>query len=257
MARLFCCIAIRFLITVLLIIKMGGNAYAETVELKVYSTSRYPPYNYLEDGVLKGISVDIMIATLEKVGIQLQRENIILVPWVRGLKYLSTIPNACLLTVGRTPEREEKFQWVGPFVPTGFSVIALKDRQIKISTIDALNKYRIGEQRGGSPGGEAAIKAGVKEDNFDYTGSLQQNIRKLVHGRIDVLIVEKNVAAWYIKKLALSLDDFETVYEFEEADMYFGFHKDIAETFIQKFQAVLNEFKKQKEYQKILDTYVR
>ena len=229
----------------------------EATDLTIYTTDAYAPYNFVEQGKLKGISVDIMVRILEKTGRPLKCEAFEIVPWARGLIYLSTKPNACLLTVGKTPERKEKFQWVGPTVLAGFSVLALHKRHIKINAIADLNTYRIGEQLGGSPGGEVALKAGVRQENMEYAPTPRQNIQKLAGGRLDVIIIEKNVAAWCIKRLGLHPDDFETVYVLSESPMYFGFHKDIPKALIQQLQATLDNLKQQEEYQTILNTYLK
>ena len=142
-------------------------------------------------------------------------------------------------------------------VLAGFSVIALRDRHITINAIADLNTYRIGEQLGGSPGGEIALKSGVKKKNIKYAPTPRQNVQKLAGGRLDVIIIEKNVAAWCIKQLGLYLDDFETVYVLTESPMYFGFHKDISKALIQQFQSALDDLKHQEEYQTILNTYLK
>ena len=98
----------------LLSIAIEQVSCGETKALDIYTTDAYAPYNFVEEGKLKGISVDIMVGILEKTGSPLKREAFEIVPWARGLNYLSTKPNACLLTIGKTPERREKFQWVGP-----------------------------------------------------------------------------------------------------------------------------------------------
>ena len=232
-------------------------AHGETIELDIYTTDAYAPYNFVEEGRLKGISVDMMMRILEKIEAPIQPESIKIVPWARGLNYLSTKQNACLLTVGKTPEREAKFQWVGPTVLAGFSVLALKNRHITINAIGDLNSYRIGDQLGGSPGGEIALQAGVKKEKIEYVPTPGQNIMKLALGRLDVVIIERNVAAWQIKQSGLHLDDFETVYVLTESPLYFGFHKDIPKTLIDKLQAALDALKQKEAYQQILDIYLK
>jgi len=49
-----------------------------------YITEQRPPYSYEKDGVLQGISVDLVEGAWERMGVSLDRSAIQLLPWTEG-----------------------------------------------------------------------------------------------------------------------------------------------------------------------------
>ncbi|HIH73913.1 MAG TPA: transporter substrate-binding domain-containing protein, partial [Methanosarcina sp.] len=50
----------------------------------IFYTEQLPPYNYMENGTLEGLSVELLEAVTEKMGKKVTREEIHLVPWTEG-----------------------------------------------------------------------------------------------------------------------------------------------------------------------------
>src|SRR5512139_3863504 len=60
-----------------------GAPLSPTENLTFY-TEQLPPYNYQENGALKGFSVDLLEAITAKMGTKVAREEVHLVPWTEG-----------------------------------------------------------------------------------------------------------------------------------------------------------------------------
>ena len=71
----------------------------------------YNPYNFEENGVITGFSVDLLRAIGKQAKIELTIE---LVPWKRYLKVVESTPNTLLFTATRNQIREDRFKWIGP-----------------------------------------------------------------------------------------------------------------------------------------------
>ena len=74
-------------------------------------TEDYPPLNYLQDGELVGLSVEILQLVYDELGVEFP--DIDVMPWARGYHLAKSDRPVMLFTMSRTPAREPLFQWVG------------------------------------------------------------------------------------------------------------------------------------------------
>jgi len=74
-------------------------------------TEIFPPFQFEENGKLKGVSVDIVKAIQQKIN---DNSKIKVYPWNRAYKLTLKKPNYALFSTLRTKERENKFKWIGP-----------------------------------------------------------------------------------------------------------------------------------------------
>ena len=87
-----------------------STALAAEPTMHLY-TEEFPPINFEQNGKAAGLSTEIVQEIMRRVNMN---EQIEVVPWARGYKYLSSLPNVCLFATVRNPEREKLFKWVGP-----------------------------------------------------------------------------------------------------------------------------------------------
>lgn len=221
-------------------------------------TEIYPPYNFRFKGKLYGISVDIMTSMLKIIGSKQTREDIKLWPWARGYREVLENKNACLFSTTRTEEREKLFKWVGPISPTTISVIALKNKNIEINSINDLKKYRIGVAID-DIGEQLLVSAGIKLEKLNRMGGVDvilQSIKKLNKDRIDLFAYEENAVRWEMKTKGFNYEEYEIVYSLKKGEVFFVLHKGVSDQTIEKLQNVLDKIKENGEYKKILDKYL-
>ncbi|MCP4160897.1 MAG: amino acid ABC transporter substrate-binding protein [Deltaproteobacteria bacterium] len=228
---------------------------AQNIDDIKYITEDYPPYNFKEDGKLKGISVDLMVLMLQKLKSKLLRSDIKLYPWARGYYYVQTTPNTCLFAMTRSRKREKLFKWVGPYSPNPIVLFALKSKNIRINSIKDLKRYQIGVVRD-DISEQYLIEKGIPERNLYRVAYPEQNAKKLNIGRVDMWAYGEAVGIWIIKKSGLNPQNFEIIYHLGPTDdLYFAFHKQAPDKLIQRFQAAFDELKKEGKYQDIIDRY--
>lgn len=234
-------------------------SYSQSIDDIYFTTENYPPYNFEENGKLQGISVELLILMLKKLNAKQTIKDIHLKPWARGYNALLKIPNTCLFSTIRTKQRESLFKWVGPITTTSISLIARKDKNIKINSVKDIYNYKIGVVRD-DIGEQLLLKAGIPSENLDRISGINvitQSIKKLNKARFDAWAYDHDVALWTIKKFGFDPDDYQIVYSLQKGDLYYAFHKDSSDLLIQKLQKALDELKTEGEYQKILDRYQR
>ncbi len=202
-------------------------------------TEDYPPLNYVENNELKGPAVDIVRAIKDRIG---TGAKIKVYPWARAYKYLETKKNTALFSTTRTKSREGHFKWVGPIAEKKIGLFALKDRSIKLKTLEDAKEYLIGVQRGGV-GMQYLTEQGY--ENFDASTTASANFKKLLKGRNDLWFSSNATVAGNAKKLNADLTAFELVLEVENTFMAIAFNKDTPDDVIARWQSAYEGLVKQ------------
>lgn len=205
-------------------------------------TEKLPPFNFDQNGEVVGISADLLVMAMEKAGAPIARADIRLMPWPRAYQAVQEKPGTVLFSMARTEQRENLFKWVGPIQELSIGLIAPKSKQIKIGTIEDAKKYKIGTIREGAPE-QLVIQAGIPEESLDRIADPALNIKKLQAGRIDMFAF--NVPTTFYMMLQAGMDpiDYEVVYTLKKTALYYAFHKDTDDAFIQKLNAAVAALK--------------
>ncbi|MDB2705647.1 transporter substrate-binding domain-containing protein [Pseudomonadota bacterium] len=107
-------------------------------------TEVYPPYQTIkDDGTYSGIAVEVVRAILDKADVKAKVE---ILPWARAYKTAQKDPNIIIFSMVKSPERLDKFNWIGPLYRADQKTyfVALKERKdIVVNHYDDLKKYRI------------------------------------------------------------------------------------------------------------------
>ena len=78
-------------------------------------TEEFAPYQFYEgegdNKIITGISIEIVQEIQKQLG---NSDPIKVLPWNRALKLLTKNKNNALFSTARTPDREDKYKWVGP-----------------------------------------------------------------------------------------------------------------------------------------------
>ncbi|WP_170830276.1 substrate-binding periplasmic protein [Maridesulfovibrio ferrireducens] len=214
----------------------------------------HPPYNYKEDGIAKGIVYDLVCLIMENVGES--ETNIVFVPWARGYRSLENGSGDVLFSMARTPERENKFKFVGPVFKTSEFLYRKKGSNVNVVTIDdAKAVSKIGVVRSTFPHQVLAQKGFT---NLDAGSSYEAGFHKLLKGRVDLISISDEM----LQRMFIDLPDLDSSM-FERvgppicsASGYIAFGLHVPDTVVLEWQKALDELKESGEYQKIVDKYL-
>jgi polar amino acid transport system substrate-binding protein len=105
-------------------------------------TANLPPFNYLENGQIKGRSTVIVEKVLSHAGIDY---DINIFPWVRSYQMALHQENVLIYSIVRIPSREKHFKWVGKLGNGGTTILyRLKtNTHINPTTIEQAKKLRV------------------------------------------------------------------------------------------------------------------
>ena len=209
---------------------------------KVY-TEQSPPYNFLENGQVKGYSTRLVEKLFTQNGHQISDNTIQLLPWARGYHNVLNQENSMLYSMVRTPEREALFQWVGPIGKMTLGIIAKKSTQMKVTTLESLRQYKIATIPD-TASEKALIDMGLRVENFERFSNRTSQLKKLQENRVDAIAFSVEAAFSLLKEMGCDVSEYEVVYVLKESDLYFAFSKNTSPKMISSLNETLKTLTK-------------
>ncbi|ATQ77810.1 hypothetical protein CR152_27395 [Massilia violaceinigra] len=122
----------------------GPGAAAHAAGALTLYALEWAPYSWqsASGGKMGGIAVDIVDELMRRAGVRIG--SVDMVPWARGLALTAATPDTCQLMVGRTPEREKKFKWIGPIGHSRWMFFGLRDSKITLRQLHDARPYLVG-----------------------------------------------------------------------------------------------------------------
>lgn len=236
----------RYLLVILLMGPLHGAA--SDLDRLTFITENYPPYNYLDEGELKGSSVEILKAILQYSGTDTDAADIRVLPWARGYDTTLLTPDTVLFSTTRTSAREDLFQWVGPLAAGRVVLLARKDSNISVANLEALQSSKfsmvvIGEDIGA----QKLQEAGVNPARMHTAVNNESAMNMLVADRVSLWAYGEDVAHWLLRKHGHDPEDFETVYVLSEDPLYFAINGDTDPAVVERLQQILDDLRAQGE----------
>lgn len=185
---------------------ISGLAASETPTLQVV-TENWRPYNYLENGEVKGVSTKIVKEILDKAGFNY---DIHVLPWARAYKIAQTKENTLIYTIIRIDPREELFQWIGRLGKGGTtSLYRLKSRKdINPSTIMEAKKHLI------TTNAKSMDHVWLEHHEFYHlhiTPKVENAIKVFFLGRADMIALNDAILEQELANLDYSPDQLQKV----------------------------------------------
>jgi polar amino acid transport system substrate-binding protein len=216
-------------------------------------TEEWAPYNFSEDGVLKGFSVEVVQRILEKLNLKITIEAL---PSMRTTMVLSSVPYTMMITMLRTPERESKYKWVGPLGDGAIYFYKKSTSPIEFSSLSDAMKARQVACRHGGLVLDTLNSLGFA--NLDHTSTNGESVyRKLLLDRCDLAISDTHLGVRHIlKKLNLPANTLtQTSIKLIEAPLYIACSLDIPDQEIARWQKALDGLKVSGQFAEILKKY--
>ncbi len=151
-------------------------------------TENWPPYNYLDEhGEIKGKSTQALKQILAMAEIEYELE---IKPWARSLQTAIKNKNTLIYSIYKTEERQDYFHWFCPILkPAPMHFYKLIDnKKVKFKNLEQAKKFTIGINRGDWIHTHL-LNLGFEENKqLDVAAETEVNFKKLIAGRVDLLI---------------------------------------------------------------------
>lgn len=228
---------------VLLCSFVSKTAYADNVLAEtpiLWMTEDYPPYNYVdENGVLAGISVEILLEIMARNKVAFGLENIAVMPWARAYKEILANNNSALFSMDMTKTRKDLFTFVGPIAPSKVSIFTLR-QDMEINSIEELSELNVGVVRN-DVGEQLLDEQGIAAKAKVKLPSSLEMMRMLKLGRIDAVAIAEDIARFHLRKLGINKGQYKIHFTLHDSYTNFAFNKNVPEKFIQAFKLSLKE----------------
>ncbi len=219
----------------------------------VVDETGYPPFNDEEDGEIKGFAVEILEYVKANSNYDFEFKAR---PWPRALHLVEQGQADLILTLFKTPKREQIYHFIEPSY--GFEVnqfFTLEDNKVSFDgQLQQLTPYSIGTIR--------EYSYGNTFDQADYLNKLpalnEQVLLKLLLGkRVDIIIGNPFVFTKMAtkEKVSSQIKAIEPYLELTPVYMALTKARVDAQEIKQTLERLLREFKASPNYQKLLDKH--
>ena len=230
---------------------LGVVSSAQAESLKIL-TEEFPPYNYTENGKITGFSTDVIRAVLKEVKLDGEFQSM---PWARAYDIAKNADSVLIYTIGRTPQREKLFKWVGVIAPIQYYLYSLPQRKLVFEQLDQALPFQIATVNE-DVGEQFLISKGfVKGKNLQSSVKYELNYEKLKRGRVDLWIMTDLVANYLVRKAgddpAKSLARSYAVEELNGEGYYMAFGLQTPDALVERLSKGLAAIKKNGTYDAI------
>ena len=177
----------------------------------LFLTEIYPPYVYESDGNLTGHATEVAKQAFELAGIP---ADIKVYPFARTIRLAKNSVPLIAYPVVRNPERDAYFDWLGLVASDDYYLFKLSSRTaINVKTLDDLRDLTICSIRGGII--ESYLKKKSIKNIVDVT-DIEQGIRMLKVGHVDLLPLPKLTVDYYVKQKTIGDSMLEPVFRLKD-----------------------------------------
>ena len=170
----------------------------------------YPPFSIVDEtGRADGFSVELLRAALAAMGRDVTFRT---GPWGEVKGWLEKGDVQVLPLVGRTPEREELFDFTVPYMSL-HGAIVVRSGTTDIHSLADLTGRRVAVMRGDNA--EEFLRREERGILIQTAPSFEQALQELSQGRHDAVVVQRLVALRLIPKTGLDLLEFPTIIFFQ------------------------------------------
>ncbi len=210
-------------------------------------TVEEPPGNFLDkDGRITGLSVDLVKEIQKRVK---DTTPIEMLPAARLLNYSRTKKNYVVFSLSRSKAREKKYHWIALVMRKPLVIFAIKGFDFNVKKLsDAKKVKRIGVLRG-SVQHDFLTSNGFK--NIEPVDSHEQNFKKLIAGRIDLMYHSMHGVAKFCKDSGVDFSMFSPVLLLQISHSSIAMSKNSDIETVKKWQRAAKEIKRDGTFEKM------
>ena len=219
---------------------------------------QWQPYQFKkQQHQISGLDNDILRQVISEMNCGL---NFTQRPWQRGLVELQQGKIHIASGASKTPERQQFALFSIPYRQETVALVSLKSIAAQsLAEITQLS-LRVGVSRGyyyGEKLNRLIAKDHPSKLHFEEAGNDQQNLDKLLSGRVDAILIDPLVANDLLTRRQLQSEPELNHIAIEQSPIYFMFSKKIVgPEFVHNFNSALSSFKKSKSYKAIKKKYL-
>lgn len=192
------------------------------------ATEHMPPKSMLVNGTVTGYGAERVKEIMRRAKVEY---NLLILPWARAYVMALEQPDTCVFSAARTPDRESYFKWIAVTIETDYSLYALRERNLKVTSLDEVSELVIGTYIGDS----RAEYLESRGFNVVKIGSHEMNAQMLLKKRVDLWVTNRSSADFMLRREQLS-EQIAHVLTFKQEKLYLACHPSLSERLQQAMQ---------------------
>ncbi len=163
-------------------------------KLVLGTSSMYPPFEFVENGELKGFDIDLAYLVAKEMGKEIE---------FKEMKFAALLPaiaskqiDAAIATITITEERKKNYDFSIPYYVE--SVAAIYKKSNPVTSPDELKGKKIASQLGTSMA--LWVEENYKDEEIKIFNESAQSVEALKAGHVDVVVLDGVQAGEYLKK---------------------------------------------------------
>lgn len=224
--------------------------------LIVHADGYFPPNEMVEQGQLRGVHIDLILAVSKQLNIKVQFRSY---PWKRAMSLVQAGEADAITYMGKTAEREKfaYFEEGNRLSSTQNGFFTTQENASKIQyagKLQALNNLTIGTIRGRAYFPEFDVASNLQKD--DNAADEEQLLKKMMAGRFDLALGHVSRIKYVAQQMKIA-DKLVFIQPYTPPiSNYLAFsrakrHQQLA----QRFAQAMEEYKKSPAFQTLLRTY--
>ncbi len=214
-------------------------------------SEEYPPVTYLQEGRPAGFVTEMVSEIAASIGIP---DSIRISSWKNGYNMALLHPNVVLFSAERTPEREEKFHWVGPVGKNSAMLFAKKGSGTRVENLEDARKIRAIATTT-----EWFSEQYLKRMGFTNLVSSKdpaENLRQLMDGEVELAVFTDLTIPEIVKKSGYTMADLEPVLTLSETYFYIALSKGTPLERVEEWRSALKKMKEDGRFETIYRSYL-
>ena len=156
-----------------------------------------PPIVYNDNGIAKGVAVDIANAIGDRIGYEVK---VVTVNWEQAQKMVLDGDADGLLHINPCPERNEIYDFSSPLLKSDFSMFVQSDNRT-LRSIDDLRGKSVGIEAGGYPN---TLLQGYETIDIEIINDWEASFKALSNGDLDAIIVDRWIGEYELANSRIS-----------------------------------------------------
>lgn len=242
----------------LMLLPAAAAAGSVPADLQII-TEDNAPLNYMDNGTLKGITVDLMVRMLSSMDSNLTQNSFQVLPWNEGYALVMNTPDTMMLSMDRLAERENQFLWAGPVITVPQVLFTLAGNpKSDAPDLSGMRIVTVADDCGKT----YAIRSGADEQQIIEVPQTRDAVRMVENGSADGWVYNELAGRRAVEQYAGNPGLFRIGKELGTSRVFFAFNPDTSAEFVNVVNETIQRFKRDRtgtgitEYESVLAGYL-
>ena len=232
---------------------MKNNLDAVRIE-KRFVGDYISPFQYISEETVSGVFTEIVQLMMKELGVE---ENIEFMPFKEAYDHTLNDSGVFMMTILRTPQRENMFRWIGPVVPDKHHLYCLEERK----DISSVTEKDLADFSFSCVSNNYAYKFftdnEVPENKIKSVDSHLLSIQNLLQGKADMIPMSSLQVAHQLKIMNRDPKTVKPVYEFSgfRTDAYMATNLSTPDSIYEMYADAFEKIRNSSAYENILKKY--